>query len=648
MAVTTRDYPLTTSRPKDVINALESALADLDWFEPTPYGYLTTFTNTPGSTLKNKANERYLVSPSSTTAANGAGAVFDVLRSPVGAISAVTLVTGGSGYYVRGIISASSSGTTVTVASTTGINPGMLVTKLTGGTGALQTNTVVVSVIDSTTFTIDQTPTTPLSGANILLSDLLVLGASDIGGSTYTSSATGTSGQSTIVVSDVTNVFIGQRVTGNNIGSLATVTAISGTTVTLSKANAGTVNSQITFSDEILVTTTGIVNMENITGTASGLTITNVSTNANLYVGAEVELVSGTPTWDNSNGRVIIGSITGSGPYTVTLRNEENTFKGFTSSGSITFNVSSGSNVGWFDVDCFTAPQTYCWAVAKIKNSNDRLGNTFWLFYAGTNTTLYNGVNLLIRPLSGYNCITNIAQGVTGLDNLVTPATTITAMHGVMTIASSSFASTTLRTRQSSVDSNFATFAFFEGNNNRNPFFLSKYSTATMPWTNYNDVWLGGVTEIFQLPVFNTSDCGILFRTRGNVPKRMAEAGYGNYNIAVAVAYTNTYFRTTTGNRIFATPAAAYDDIALYSRQTGDIQTSVTTTYPIYKNIPVNPYYMPVPYYLPEEFVLIELPWLNAAIKDTVTVNENEVYTILQVATNQTTLTSLAFAARTT
>ena len=651
MAVTTREYNSATSRPKDILQSLHDAFTDLGWFEPQPLGYLCTFTNTPGSTIKDAANGRYLVSPATTSAPQGVEAVFEVFRSPVGAISAVTLVTGGKGYYIRGAINASSSGTTVTVPDTTGINPGMVVTRI-AGTGSLQPNTVVVSVTNSTQLVIDQTPTTPLSGATLSFADVMTLAAADIGGSTYTVTATGTSGQTTIVVSDATNVFIGQRVTGTGIGSLATVTAITGTTVTLSKANSGTVNGNVTFSDEILVTVTGNANIEGLTGTASGLTITNVASNANIYVGGTVELTGGTPTWDASNGRVMIASISGSGPYTITLRNEENTFKGFTSSGNITFRVASGTDINWFEVDTITAPQTYVWAVAKIRNAaNKKLGNTFWLFYVGYGTGLYNNIILQVRPLTGFNPLTNVAQGVGNLDWLGgAPATTVSAMHYIQTVASSPYVPHKLRTRQSGIDNNFATFSFFEGNNNKNPFFLSKYNTGLQPW-DLDDVFLGGITEIFQLQAFNTFDTGILFRQRMNVPKRMAEAGYSNYNISVTsnlFAATNTYFRTTTGNRLQAAPGAAYDDIALYSRQTGDIQTSVTTQYPVYSSLPVNPHFMPVPYFLPDDFVIVELPWLNASIADTITVSPSEVYTIVQVATNQSSFTSLAFAARTT
>ena len=59
--------------------------------------------------------------------------------------------------------------------------------------------------------------------------------------------STGTSGQFTITVASNTGIANGQFVTGTGIGANATVTNISGTTITLSVANSGTVSSNVTF-----------------------------------------------------------------------------------------------------------------------------------------------------------------------------------------------------------------------------------------------------------------------------------------------------------------------------------------------------------------------------------------------------------------
>jgi hypothetical protein len=58
---------------------------------------------------------------------------------------------------------ATSSGTTITVGSTTGLVAGMTC-EVTAGTGAFASGTTVQSVTNSTTFTVSQAPSTALSG----------------------------------------------------------------------------------------------------------------------------------------------------------------------------------------------------------------------------------------------------------------------------------------------------------------------------------------------------------------------------------------------------------------------------------------------------------------------------------------------------
>lgn len=445
MAVTTREYAITQATPANIITALETALADLGWHAPVTNGYILTFTNTAGTTLASKANERYLVKQSATNG-SGSGAVFDVLRSQTGAISAVTLVTGGSGYAA--------------------------------------TNTITID-------------------------------GADIGG--------------------------------------------------------------VTSTDNITVT---------------------VSTIAN----------------------------------------------------------SNGSTTTFFDKDITTSPLTSAWSIAKVINaSNKKLGTTFWNFFVGVTTAAHQPVGgvtpiLYIRGGTGFNPSTNVYQGVSAYDFFSSTAPNQTGVYSVaITLASTTLVPLTLRVRQSGVDANFATFSFFEGNNNRNNFFMANYNNSLQPW-DLDDVFLGGVYELFASPAFNTSDCGINFRTRlSGLPKRMAESGYGNYFQvnATTIAYTNTFYRTSSGNRQLGSPVAAYDDIMFYVRSKGDIQSSVTNM-AIFKNVPICPAFAPVPYYLPNDFILAEIPFGNANIGDVLEVSESEKYTVIQFVANQTTYTSLVVAARTT
>ena len=63
---------------------------------------------------------------------------------------------------------ATSSGTVVTVGSTTGLVVGMKVEVL-SGTGAFAANTTVLSIPSATTFTVSAVPTTALSGATTIV-----------------------------------------------------------------------------------------------------------------------------------------------------------------------------------------------------------------------------------------------------------------------------------------------------------------------------------------------------------------------------------------------------------------------------------------------------------------------------------------------
>jgi len=67
-----------------------------------------------------------------------------------------------------------------------------------------------------------------------------------------TTTATGTSGQRTIVVASATGIAVGQQVTGTGIGTNAQVRSINGTTIYLTVLNSGTVSGTITFQGDYL------------------------------------------------------------------------------------------------------------------------------------------------------------------------------------------------------------------------------------------------------------------------------------------------------------------------------------------------------------------------------------------------------------
>jgi len=64
--------------------------------------------------------------------------------------------------------------------------------------------------------------------------------------------ATGTTGQFTIVVSSASDISVGMYVSGTNIATGAMVTLIAGTTITLSVANTGTVSGTVQFQGDYI------------------------------------------------------------------------------------------------------------------------------------------------------------------------------------------------------------------------------------------------------------------------------------------------------------------------------------------------------------------------------------------------------------
>ena len=102
-----------------------------------------------------------------------------------------------SGNYVSAS-GASSSGTTITVSSTTGLRVGMPVSK-TGGSGTIAAGTVVTAITDATHFTVSAAPSPVLSGSVVVTgtaiwehATLNSTGHTAPGGSTITSASDGT------------------------------------------------------------------------------------------------------------------------------------------------------------------------------------------------------------------------------------------------------------------------------------------------------------------------------------------------------------------------------------------------------------------------------------------------------------------------
>ena len=188
-----------------------------------------------------------------------------------------------------------------------------------------------------------------------------------------------------------------------------------------------------------------------------------------------------------------------------------------------------------------------------------------------------------------------------------------------------------------------------------------------------NHVFLGGLTQI--IPVTgNTEYPTITFRTylttadnsRYSNIKRSAEFPYSEYRgysqsaeenyVDWTVAstsypqdtsptYARMYYRSNDNPLGFS----GYQDIDITPQ--GRISPDANFNAAI-KGLPLNGQLLPVPYYMPDDFVLIQFHYTSASANiqqgDTITISGSEVYTVITGSYNQTTNTrGILFCART-
>ena len=113
----------------------------------------------------------------------------------------------------------------------------------------------------------------------------------------------------------------------------------------------------------------------------------------------------------------------------------------------------------------------------------------------------------------------------------------------------------------------------------------------------------------------------------------------GNYHVSEAPGPNAIYARTSTNAK------------AIYPTTTSEISPTELDYNAVVKGIPVCSKMIPCPYYLPDDFVLIDFKYAasetNFTQGDTITISNSEVYEIIQASYNQYTETSgIAFCAR--
>ena len=192
-----------------------------------------------------------------------------------------------------------------------------------------------------------------------------------------------------------------------------------------------------------------------------------------------------------------------------------------------------------------------------------------------------------------------------------------------------------------------------------------------------DDQFLGGVTTIHPSTNdssphldFRTYPCGTIRKLSNQYPsKRSAEAGYMSWgsgeNASMSNSgYMNTVYKSTNCQTNYTNSYAGIyvrnntQDDPNVNRSDGgwnlsDNLPDSTNYNAVVKGIPLQAAFIPTPYYMPDDFVLIDFyhnaPSANIQQYDTVTISGSEVYTVIQGSYDQTGSTAgILFCARTT
>ena len=239
-----------------------------------------------------------------------------------------------------------------------------------------------------------------------------------------------------------------------------------------------------------------------------------------------------------------------------------------------------------------------------------------------------------------------------------------------------------LNVYRSSLDPNFVVYSYkaptlSSTHLNSNSFgcwFFHDYTTSL--W-DLDDQFLGGMTMIEIPNTGNTTIPQIQFRTHGfgtiqeystsvgrGPSKRAAEFGYhplddsgygSKYKTWTIESNTYPQQSNTTSTSIYYRNRVDYPlrSNNLSSGTTGELMPSSTDFNAVIKGIPMQAKWLPMPYFIPDDFVFIDFnygtPNANIQQGDTVTVSGSEIYTVITGSYNQTTRTrGILFCARTT
>ena len=252
--------------------------------------------------------------------------------------------------------------------------------------------------------------------------------------------------------------------------------------------------------------------------------------------------------------------------------------------------------------------------------------------------------------------------------------------YGGLAVASSNSYQLDLNIFRSAIDTNFAVMAYRHPDKSANYITDKQYHTYILHHFT-NNIWdldyvyLGGRTDIL---VGATTEPELTFRTYGTGDvyssqyyqnRRVAEYGYYptdsnnrglSYKDSVYKAVSADEYGDASEIGIYYRNNSTASNLMNRGRGGATINSELADKVDdnanygaVIKGIPLNTKLVPCPYYIPDDFALVQFDYASpdALIQmwDTVTVSGSEVYTVITASYNQTNRTrGVAFCARTT
>ena len=353
-----------------------------------------------------------------------------------------------------------------------------------------------------------------------------------------------------------------------------------------------------------------------------------------------------------------------------------------------------GSTSTFYDKDVTTGSSAP-WGVLRTEVDNTKVyGDSYWGFQA-------NGTNLYITSGTSFHPYNNdsylnyesrygnsfrgqyyreLMNDPNGSSNQYTNSSANTDMdQAQLQFASSNSFTLELNVFKSGIDSNFAIFSFKHpdkssssiNDNTYSTFFLHKYTSSLF---NLDELYQGSLT--YLSPTYrNMSNAYFDLRTtlgncKGGAGHYQGRSCLGGYQTGSSIGNTDTEVSDLIASSSYSRESSSYYRRHLYRNNAvnsvnwrGDtygsddtrnnIQPNSINYNAVIKGIPLSSQFVPCPFYLPDDFVLINFdhasPDQNIQQYDTITISGSEVYSVIDGAYNQTTRTrGILLAARTT